>query len=92
MRYWISLSFVLLSFFTVANETTKKEKNQNDATKVTTKIGLSYIDELSISGSLALDEVRKINTRHSLNLFGFISDDNYGRINKLGMTYTYEFK
>ncbi|MFQ3266728.1 MAG: hypothetical protein ACI9VO_000247 [Colwellia sp.] len=62
MRYWIPLSFVLISFFTVANETTEK-KNQNDPTKVLTKIGLSYTDDLSILGSLALDKVRKINAR-----------------------------
>ena len=34
----------------------------------------------------------KFNAKHSLNLFGFISDDNFGRISKLGIAYTYEFK
>ena len=67
MRDWIPLSCVFLSFFTFANEITEKEKhqekNQNDPTKVTTKIGLSYTDDLSISGSLALDKVHKINVR-----------------------------
>ena len=34
----------------------------------------------------------KLNTHHSFNLFGFISDDDFGRISKIGITYTYEFK
>lgn len=47
-----------------------KDKSDDDPTKVTTKIGVSWSDNyqmndsnLAISGSLALDEARKINVR-----------------------------
>jgi hypothetical protein len=34
----------------------------------------------------------KFNTHHSFNFFGFVSDDDFGRVSKLGVNYTYEFK
>lgn len=33
----------------------------------------------------------KLNDMHSLNLFGFFSEDDYGSISKLNINYTYEF-
>ncbi|RHW76567.1 hypothetical protein [Colwellia sp. RSH04] len=33
----------------------------------------------------------KINAQQSFNIFGFVSEDDYGTNNKLGISYTYEF-
>ena len=67
MRYLITLSLLLLSCFTAAEETKEKEKHQDDPTKVITRIGLGYTDDLSVSGSLALDPARKINARTNID-------------------------
>ena len=42
-----------------------QEKLGDDPTKVTTKIGVKYNDEVSVSGSLAFGPVTKINARVS---------------------------
>ncbi|TYK65831.1 hypothetical protein CWS31_008880 [Colwellia echini] len=34
----------------------------------------------------------KLNENNSFNFYGYISDDDYGKINKLGVSYTYEFQ
>jgi len=39
------------------------EKLPEDPTKIVTKLGFSYTDEPSLSGSIGLDETRKINAR-----------------------------
>jgi len=38
-----------------------KEKHHEDPTKVITKMGFGYTDDFTISGSLALDSIKKIN-------------------------------
>jgi len=43
----------------------ERQKLDQDPTKVISKFGISYSDELSISGSFAFDPVRKINIRLS---------------------------
>ena len=67
MRHLIVIYLALFSCFTAAEETIKKERHQDDPTKVITKIGIGYTDELSISGSLALDQTRKINARTNVD-------------------------
>lgn len=63
MRHLIVLSLALLSCLTTAEESVQKEKHHDDPTKVITRAGFGYTDDLSISGSLALDQTRKINAR-----------------------------
>lgn len=41
----------------------EEEKNPEDPTKVITKVGLAYNQDLVLSGALSFDEVRKINGR-----------------------------
>ena len=60
-------ALVLLSCFASAEEKTEEEKHPDDPTKVITRVGLGYTDDLVISGSLAIDEVRKINVRTNLD-------------------------
>jgi len=67
MRYLLIISLVLLSCLVDASETEKKEKHHDDPTKVITRVGLGYTDDLKVSGSLALDPVRKINARTNLD-------------------------
>ena len=66
MRYLIMV-LVLTSFFAAADEKEPTEKHHDDPTKVITRIGLGYTDDLSISGSVALDPVRKLNARTNLD-------------------------
>lgn len=40
-----------------------EEKHQDDPTKIVTKLGLGYNDDLTISGSIGLDPVRMLNMR-----------------------------
>lgn len=63
-------SFLALSQVAFADDTPSREKLDNDPTKVTTKIGVSWSDtydlddsNLSFSGSVALDAARKLNAR-----------------------------
>jgi hypothetical protein len=63
MHYLFALSLVLLSGLANANETEKKEKHHDDPTKVITRVGLGYTDDLTFSGSLALDPARKLNAK-----------------------------
>lgn len=67
MKYLSALSLLVLSNIAFATETAEKEKHQDDPTKVITVIGLGYTDDLSVSGSLALDATRKINARTNLD-------------------------
>lgn len=52
--------FCLMCFttFTIADE-----KNQEDPTKIVTKIGAGFSDQFTFSGSIGLDEARMINAR-----------------------------
>lgn len=45
------------------NTSTHRDKLADDPTKVITKVGFGYTNQFFISGSLALDEARKINVR-----------------------------
>ncbi|MBU2869082.1 hypothetical protein [Colwellia sp. E2M01] len=67
MRNFTNLSLLLplalTSSLSFAAELTKPEKDPNDPTKVITKIGLGYTEDLTISGSLALDATRKLNAK-----------------------------
>ena len=47
-----------LTTFTIADE-----KNQEDPTKIVTKLGVGYSDQFTFSGSIGLDEARMINAR-----------------------------
>lgn len=57
--------FICLLPLTVQCRTSDEEKQKldQDPTKVITKFGVSYSDELTITGSFAFDPVRKINVR-----------------------------
>ena len=60
MKFRLIAALVIwFSSMSQADET--EEKHHEDPTKVITKIGFGYTDELTISGSLALDPARKIN-------------------------------
>ena len=63
MKKIILSAFLLASSSLILTAHAEEEKHQEDPTKVITKIGLGYTDELSLSGSLALDEARKLNVR-----------------------------
>lgn len=67
MRSLFILSITLLCFTSLAEEVIEKEKHHEDPTKVITRVGFGYTDDLSISGSLALDKARKINARTNLD-------------------------
>lgn len=67
MRYIFTTTLLLCSSITLAAEKTEEEKHQDDPTKVITRIGAGYTDDLSISGSLALDQTRKLNARTNLD-------------------------
>ncbi len=56
----IVATFILLVLNSFAYAT---EKNPEDPTKVTTKLGLGYNGEFVLSGALSVDAVRKINAR-----------------------------
>lgn len=45
----------------VTKPATKTEKLADDPTKIVTKLGVGYTDEMTFSGSLGLDSARKIN-------------------------------
>lgn len=51
----------MASFSPSATEKISKEKHHEDPTKVITKFGVGYSDDLTFSGSIALDQLRKIN-------------------------------
>lgn len=59
--------FLLICFLPLAGQgrtsDEEKQKLDQDPTKVITKFGVSYSDELSVKGSFAFDPVRKINIR-----------------------------
>lgn len=55
----ISLSSLLIQ----ATAQEEEDKNPDDPTKIITKLGLGYTEEFTLSGSLSLDPVRKINAR-----------------------------
>lgn len=61
MRNLLVLGLLIASFSVYSSEEKVEEKHHEDPTKVITKIGAGYADELTLSGSLALDQVRKIN-------------------------------
>jgi hypothetical protein len=67
MRYLVTSFLIFISCFATANEEKVKEKHHDDPTKVITRVGLGYTDDLSISGSLALDSARKINARTNMD-------------------------
>lgn len=52
------LGYIVLSATVFADE-----KLLEDPTKIVTKAGFSFTDELSLSGSIGVDETRKINAR-----------------------------
>ena len=54
---------IFILFITLSPITYGGEKLPEDPTKIVTKAGVSYSDELSLSGSIGLDETRKINGR-----------------------------
>ncbi|TPH13307.1 hypothetical protein [Litorilituus lipolyticus] len=56
------LALGLLSSFSLFAQ----EKHHEDPTKVITRIGAGYTDNLTVSGSLALDQVRKLNARSNI--------------------------
>lgn len=64
-RYRAGLCACLLSLSLAAPALAQQEKNPEDPTKIATKAGVSYSDELSISGSLAFGPVTKLNARVS---------------------------
>ena len=56
------VSFLFIASFSLsAVEQKTEEKHHEDPTKVITKLGAGYSDDFTLSGSLALDQVRKIN-------------------------------
>lgn len=57
----ISIHILCLTFFTTV--TIADEKNQEDPTKIVTRIGIGYSDQFTISGSIGLDKVRMIHDR-----------------------------
>lgn len=57
---FVAITFSLFVFSTLIQS---EEKNPEDPTKVITKLGVGYTDELVFSGALSLDAVRKINAR-----------------------------
>ncbi|WP_440876908.1 hypothetical protein [Thalassotalea sp. PLHSN55] len=63
MKKLIISAVLLASANFAANAYAEEEKHPDDPTKVITKLGFNYTDEVAISGSLALDEARKINVR-----------------------------
>ena len=58
---------MLTSHLTFATESITSEKDPNDPTKVITRIGLGYTEDLTISGSLAIDPARKINAKTNID-------------------------
>ena len=56
-------AIIVLSSCSALSAEQKEEKHPDDPTKVITRVGVSYTNDLTISGSLALDEARKINAR-----------------------------
>jgi len=67
MRQIIILLLMSFSSVVTANQATEKEqqkeKHQDDPTKVITRLGVGYTDDVTLSGSLALDPVRKLNAK-----------------------------
>lgn len=61
MRYTLITLLILTSFSVLSTEHKTTEKHHEDPTKVITKLGVGYTDDLTVSGSIALDQVRKIN-------------------------------
>lgn len=60
------LALAIIGFSSSVKAEDNKEKNQEDPTKIVTKIGVSYVDEgLGISGSVGLDEARMLSARVS---------------------------
>ena len=54
----------LLTFCSVnANAEKADEKHPDDPTKIVTRAGFGYVDGLSVTGSIGLDEARMINAR-----------------------------
>lgn len=63
MYFFNRLTITILYLLVLSTLTQAKEKNPEDPTKVITKLGIGYTDELTISGSLSLGPIRKINGR-----------------------------
>lgn len=61
MRLLLIYILLVTCCSSLASEPQAEEKHHEDPTKVITKIGAGYSDDLTISGSLALDQARKIN-------------------------------
>lgn len=55
-----SLLFSIIALQVTAYELVDEEKNQEDPTKIVTRVGAGYNGELTLSGSLGLDETRMI--------------------------------
>ncbi len=67
MRYLITSLLLLISCSVNTTEQQADEKHHEDPTKVITRLGFGYTDDLKISGSIALDQVRKINASTNLD-------------------------
>lgn len=60
------LALAIMFFSGVVNAEEKQEKNQEDPTKIVTKIGVSYVDKgLGLSGSVGLDDAHMVSARVS---------------------------
>ncbi|WP_420884641.1 hypothetical protein [Vibrio chaetopteri] len=55
-----SLILPILALQVAAYELVDEEKNQEDPTKIVTRVGAGYNGELTLNGSLGLDEARMI--------------------------------
>lgn len=67
MKPTLLLSVLIFCSF-IVNAEEQTEKHHEDPTKVITRVGFGYTDELTVSGSLALDQTRKINARTNKDL------------------------
>jgi hypothetical protein len=61
LRLIIASFLIITSCSAFADAKESGEKHHEDPTKVITKIGIGYTDNLKVSGSLALDKVKKLN-------------------------------
>lgn len=61
LRYIFASFFIIISCATLAKAKEGDEKHHEDPTKIITKIGAGYTGDFTVSGSLVLDKVRKLN-------------------------------
>ena len=61
LRYILITYLLICTFSLSATEQQSEEKHHEDPTKVITKFGIGYSDDLTFSGSIAIDQIRKIN-------------------------------